>query len=192
MTPDQYLRTVLARHAVDVGPSSPVLQMRAAFMPLLQTWAGAQLLSVDPSGSFAKGTAVRTGTDLDLFISLKSTTTDTLQHIHNSLMTALRRAGLTPKPQTVSIGVRSANNVYDVDLVPARKWADLTGDHSLYHRKSGSHRKTNVARHIQVVRNSGRLEEIKILKLWRNQHRLEFPSFYLELTTIAALAGRPY
>ena len=60
MTPDEYLRDVLVRHRVDMGPSSPVLQMRAAFMPLLQEWAGSNLLSVQPSGSFAKGTAVRT------------------------------------------------------------------------------------------------------------------------------------
>jgi hypothetical protein len=67
----------------------------------------------------------------------------------------------------------------------------MTDDHSLYHRKSGTARKTNITRHINEVLYSGRLDEIKLLKIWRNQHRLEFPSFYLELTTIAALAGRP-
>jgi hypothetical protein len=40
-----------------------------------------------------------------------------------------------------------------------------------------------------TVRNAGRISESRILKLWRNQQRLDFPSFYLELTAIAALSG---
>ena len=34
-----------------------------------------------PSGSFAKGTAIQSRTDIDLFISLSASTTDTLQEI---------------------------------------------------------------------------------------------------------------
>jgi hypothetical protein len=192
MTVDQHLRNVLARNHVDMGPKSPVLKMRAALLPLLQEWAGTQLLSVEPSGSFAKGTAVRSGTDIDLFISLAHGTAETLQQIHNTLIKKLESKGFSPRRQTVSIGIRAGNNTYDVDLVPAKKRDDTTGDHSLYHRKSGSARKTNVARHIAEVLPSGRLDEIRLLKIWRNRHRLEFPSFYLELTTIAALAGRPF
>ena len=190
MSADNYLRSVLARNHVDIGPQSPVLQMRAAFIPLLQQWAGVDLLSVTPSGSFAKGTAVRSGTDIDLFISLAPTCAATLQQVHDTLIRALKTAGYTPKQQTVSIGVRAGNNTYDVDLVPAKKRDDQTGDHSLYHRKTGTARKTNINRHVQTVLHSGCLEEIKVLKIWRTQKRLDFPSFYLELTTINALTGR--
>jgi hypothetical protein len=28
------------------------------------------------------------------------------------------------------------------------------------------------------------------MKLWRNQHQLDFPSFYLEMVVVAALSGR--
>ena len=192
MTVDEHLRAVLARHHVDMGPTSPVLQMRAAFLPLLQEWAGSKLLSVHPSGSFAKGTAVRTGTDIDLFISLAHDTSETLQEIHELLIRKLKDAGYSPKRQTMSIGIRAGNNTYDVDLVPAKKRNDSTGDHSVYHRKSGTARKTNIARHIAEVRPSGRLDEIKLLKVWRNRLGLDFPSFYLELSTIAALANQPF
>ncbi len=34
---------------------------------------------------------------------------------------------------------------------------------------------------------AGRQQETRILKLWRNQKGIEFPSFYLELATIEAL-----
>src|SRR5687767_7699166 len=36
---------------------------------------------------------------------------------------------------------------------------------------------------------SGRTQEARIIKLWRNQKGFDFPSFYLELTVINALAG---
>jgi hypothetical protein len=44
-------------------------------------------------------------------------------------------------------------------------------------------------RNIATVRNAGRISESRILKLWRNQKQLDFPSFYLELTAIDALSG---
>lgn len=34
------------------------------------------------------------------------------------------------------------------------------------------------------------MQEIRAIKIWRNCHQLDFPSFYLELTTIEALRGR--
>ena len=37
---------------------------------------------------------------------------------------------------------------------------------------------------------SGRREEIRIIKLWRQQNALDFPSFYLELTVLDALSGK--
>jgi hypothetical protein len=40
-------------------------------------------------------------------------------------------------------------------------------------------------------RNSGRVNEIRALKVWRQCHNLDFPSFYLELTLIDALWGKP-
>lgn len=62
--------------------------------------------------------------------------------------------------------------------------------HSLYSNKTGSWLQTNVIEHIRIISQSGRLEEIKLLKVWRNRFGLDFPSFYLELFTLDALSGR--
>jgi hypothetical protein len=67
MTANQYLYGILLREAVDAGPNSPLLGVQAILMPILRQWAGDNLLGVYPSGSFRKGTAVRSGTDTDLF-----------------------------------------------------------------------------------------------------------------------------
>jgi hypothetical protein len=41
--------------------------------------------------------------------------------------------------------------------------------------------------HIAYVLQSNRLDEIRVIKLWRNQKNMDFPSFYLEMAVIEAL-----
>lgn len=190
MSSDAYLRNILAREAVDTGPKSPVLTVGVQLMPIIQRWAGAQLVDVRPSGSFAKGTANASGTDIDLFISLHETTSTGLREIYSSLAQAVGDAGYKPRLQNVSINVKV--NTYDVDLVPAKRQNNHNLDHSLYRRRADTWTKTNVDTHIATVRSSGRTSEVRILKLWRNQKGLDFPSFYLELATAMALSGNSY
>jgi hypothetical protein len=187
MTPDEYLLGVLQREAVDTGPTSPVLAVRATLLPLLNAWAGNLLSGVTPSGSFAKGTANHSGTDIDLLVSLSSGTSNTLKEIYESLFVHMQQAGYAPKRQDVSINIRVGG--YDVDLVPAKRQDTTGGDHSLYRRRKDTWTKTNVQMHIAYVRAGNRLLESRVLKLWRRQKGLDFPSFYLELATIKALAG---
>jgi hypothetical protein len=185
MTPDQYLSSILAREAVDTGLNSPVRGVQAWLMPMLREWAGDKLLTVHPSGSFMKGTAVKSGTDIDLFISLSETTVEPLKEVYNLLSDRLKAKGLAPVRQNVSLNVSIFG--YSVDLVPAKRQNAYATDHSLYRRKADTWTKTNVITHISTVLVSGRQAEIRVLKLWRNQKGLDFPSFYLELTAIAAL-----
>ena|SRR5438445_9665028 len=94
--------------------------------------------------------------------------------------------GYNPKRQNVSINVHV--NGYSVDLVPGKRQDTYSNDHSLYRRKADTWTKTNVTTHINHVRQAGRISETRIVKLWRNQKGLDFPSFYLELTVINALS----
>lgn len=187
MTPDEYLNSILRREAVDTGIYSPARGVQAQLQPAIQEWAGNMLLGVSPSGSFAKGTANHSGTDIDLFISLAQQTPNTLKEIYDTLFTKMSQKGWNPKRQNVSINVRV--NGFSVDLVPAKRQDAYSNDHSLYRRKADTWTKTNVATHISHVTGGGRLNESRIIKLWRNQKGLDFPSFYLELTVITALSG---
>lgn len=187
MTADEYLQNILAREAVDTSNTSPVRGVQTVLHPIINEWAGTQLRTVHPSGSFAKGTANRSGTDIDLFISLKSDTTNSLKELYYSLFNRMQAKGYSPKQQNVSINVRVGG--YDVDLVPAKHQGQNSEDHSLYRRRADTWSQTNVVKHIATVQNAGRISESRALKLWRNQKQLDFPSFYLELTVNNALAG---
>jgi len=188
MSADEYLQRILQREAVDTGLYSPVRGVQTTIQPIIQEWAGTQLAGVSPSGSFAKGTANKSGTDIDLFISLASTTTETLKDIYESLFTRMTQKGYSPRRQNVSVNIRV--NGYSVDLVPAKRQSAYGDDHSLYRRKADTWTKTNVTTHVNHVRQAGRIYESRILKLWRDQQKLDFPSFYLELTGINALSGQ--
>lgn len=188
MTADEYLQRILQREAVDTGPYSPVRNVQAQIQPVIGEWAGNLLVAVSPSGSFAKGTVNKSGTDIDLFISLAQNTPETLKQIYDSLFQRMTDSGYSPKRQNVSINVKV--NGYSVDLVPAKRQDTYSADHSLYRRKADTWTKTNVTTHINSVRQGGRINETRIVKLWRNQKGLDFPSFYLELTIINALSGQ--
>lgn len=188
MTPDQYVESILAKYAVPRGQSSPAQRLRAAVAGPICTWAGQQLNVLEYSGSYAKGTGVRGISDVDVFISLKSDTTNTLKEIYNSLYDLAQQQGWFPRAQNVSVGVTVSGT--RGDLVPAKVQSGYQNYHSLYLHKRDSWTQTNVALHVDTVRKSGRLREIRALKIWRLLRDLDFPSLYLELFTIQALSGR--
>lgn len=186
MSGDDYLRGLLAKYAVSTGSASPLRTLATyTIYPVLQSWANEHLREVTFSGSFAKGTANNCSNDLDLFISLKSTTPGSLKDIFQSLIDYSTRARWSPRGQDVSVGVVVGG--YHIDLVPGRVQEGYLNWHSLYRRSADSWTQTNVQSHIDLVAKSGRIEEIRLIKLWRHLAGLDFPSFLLELTVIEAL-----
>lgn len=87
---DAYLTTILNREAVDTSIFSPLWNVQATIQPLLNEWANRYLLDVRPSGSFSKGTANASGTDIDLFISLSDRTPETLKEVYGKLLRVSR------------------------------------------------------------------------------------------------------
>lgn len=185
VTPDQYVALTLANYVVKPGPAMAAL---AGVTPSLKIWANKYLNSIGPSGSFAKGTAVAGTTDIDVFISIKNNVPESLEQIYESLFQHCQKQLWFPRKQNVSIGISYGGA--SVDLVPGRQHENSQAYHSLYRNKSGSWTQTNTALHIAKVRGSGRIQEIRAIKIWRKCHGLDFPSFYLELTVIEALSGK--
>ncbi len=185
MTGLEYVNNVLKKYAVNLSKANQYYNL---FLPYFNEWANSYLVDVKISGSSKKGTAVSNGTDVDLFISLTSTTQNTLNEIYESLYAYMTEKGFNTRRQNVSIGID-----YDsdrIDLVPARRQSQYGNDHSLYISKKNSWTKTNIDTHITQVSNSNRTNEIKLAKIWRNLNNFDFPSFYLELVVIDALYNR--
>lgn len=189
MTPDQYVQFVVGKHRLsDTLDNSTATSVVAPLKRIISDWAGSCLCEIKLSGSRAKGTAIDLSTDLDLFISLSSTTQNSLKEIYDSLYSRMIEEGITARKQNVSIGVTYQGR--KIDLVPAKRQGQYGNDHSLYRRKADSWTKTNIDTHISHVRKSGRITEIAALKIWREEHNLEFPSILLECFAIDSLYGR--
>lgn len=158
MTADQYVESVLAKYAVPQGSSSPAEQLGVVVAGPLRSWANRYLHALQYSGSYAKKTGVHGISDVDIFISLKSDAPGTLKELYNQLYRFANEQGWWPRQQNVSVGVTI--NGTRGDLVPGKLQAGYQNYHSVYLRKSDSWTQTNVALHIDTVRNSGRLREI--------------------------------
>ena len=113
MSAEEYLRDVVQKYAVNAEGA------RAAgnqIYPILEKWSAGFLNKAEFSGSIAKGTGISLSTDADIFLSLSSTTPDTLADMYETLCNAVSAAGFPVRKQDVSVG--TTVNGYSIDLVP--------------------------------------------------------------------------
>lgn len=150
-------------------------------------------MEIKKSGSKAKGTAIKGKSDMDMFVSINDPNGYfSLKDIYDSLYDYLRQIINHVRKQNVSIGVKFRN--YDIDVVPARRvnsssyirQAMRYNDHYLWSNKKQNRMLTNIQKHIDIVRSSGIIDEIILLKIWKYQKNIDFPSIYLEMFLIEA------
>ena len=128
MTADEYLQNLINRNRVVTGEGSAASNAGNAVYQVVRRWADQQLRSGSYSGSYAKGTAIRGRTDVDIFISLKSDTTNTQIRTFDGLHDWISKNGYSyARKQNVSVHV--THNGIDVDLVPAVHLGGNTEDH---------------------------------------------------------------
>lgn len=190
MRPIDYLNSVLNRYITSPLLFLPFTPAYQTVVPILREWGNTSILDIGISGSNAKGTAIMGVADLDLFISLHPSVLDryTLEDLYNSLAQKMSGVGYVVRRQNVSVRVNHGGT--EVDIVPGVKFAGNTSDHWLHVTRSGRDRiKTNIDEHIRRVSNSGRINEIRLAKIWRKLCGLDFPSIYLEETVINCLSG---
>ena len=101
---NRYVDRIVRKYEVKKGPGTAVYQAGERLRGLIQRWYDTRLVRVHNSGSFAKGTSIRGGTDLDLFISLKPRSGKSLRTMFEGLHQYADQEGLRPHRQNVSIG----------------------------------------------------------------------------------------
>ncbi len=157
----------------------------------LKQWASSCYISVLNSGSREKGTAISIASDVDYLVSLTSdcnVNSGGLKKIYDGLYNHLKTKYNPVRTQNVSFRINIDN--LEVDITPARKHSGNTNDHWLYVSKQGTWKQTNIQKHISDISGSGRTKEIMLLKIWREQNGLEFPSIYLEYLSVKSLSGK--
>lgn len=188
MTAEQYLRGILKRYEVDTSVKSRVREVYKIAAAWAKEYQKEYVLESKISGSFAKGTANNNGIDIDVFISYANNTPGDLRSLYKGLYKYLDKTFGGAKARNVSIKVIYDN--YKIDVVPGRKQKGPGQDHSLYSRRRGKWLQTNIDKHISYVTDKKRKAEIRLGKIWRDNHDLDFPSFCVEMAVIKSLYGK--
>jgi hypothetical protein len=197
MTPSEYLRKVLEKQTLDPqGDELTDLEKRRQnVLATLNREFGDADKTISVAGSFAKGTMIRESYDLDLacyFGNEDTSAGDTLEDIYNNVKKALEK-GYRVGPKTSALRLRSnekdsLDKDFHIDVVPGRFTGPERTDAFLYVKSRDKCRmKTNLSVHIQHIRFSGCLDEIRLMKLWNLTTGLTLKTFVLELATIATL-----
>jgi hypothetical protein len=90
-------------------------------------------------------------------------------------------------PKTVSLQLPYKGG-FHIDVVPGRAQDNTYHYASLYKNGENSTMQTSIKIHIDSVRDSRNI--IKLMKLWRFLHSLEWETFALEQTVLRALKGQ--
>lgn len=127
---------------------------------------------------------------MDMFLSIEDPNNEkTLQTYYDEVYVFLKDEGYTVRKQNVSIGLKYYG--CDIDVVPAKKVNSQSyiryNDHYLWSNKHQSRMLTNIQKHIDIVQQSGVKKEIMLLKIWREKHKLDFPSIYIEQLCVEEL-----
>lgn len=196
MTDNEYLQKILKSQTLDSdGEEMKELRSRrGAVSDKLRDKYGSGP-SIRYGGSKAKGTMIKEAYDLDVicyFDNADNSAGDTLQEIYDSVAETFEEDyHIERKPSAIRLMSKDSANFgedYHTDVVPGR-FVDEDRDDVFLYRNSGEkgRQKTNLKVHIDHVKDSGAVDEIRLLKLWRARNELSVRHFVLELLTIDLL-----
>lgn len=188
-TIDQYAASTVEKYHVAADTESTSHRAADELIPLIKQWGKDFLDDIKLSGAYAKNTAVSLSSDVDVLVTLNPVPGREMKNIFWSLFEYLSDRDLRPETRRVSIQVQARK--MKVDLIPAYR-GQGAAPHILFNKKTGNEVHTDLTQHVHLVGNSGRQQEICAIKIWRERNKLDFPSLYLELTVLNALASEPY
>lgn len=139
------------------------------------------------AGSLAKGTIIRKQYDLDIVMywPFDPNPTFYLKDIYEAVGDVLKENYKYVNQKTVSWEIPSLKGDFHIDVVPGRALDQNYYEANLYRTDTKTRLKTSLKKHIDTVKKSGRIEVIRLLKLWREVNKVPLKkSFLLEIMAI--------
>jgi hypothetical protein len=199
MTTQEYLDSILAAQKLtdDGDELKDLKQHREDVEGLLTDAFKDSSPTIRYGGSKAKGTMIKDSYDLDIICYFPSDETDagdSLETIYNNVKKALEDKYYLEQ-KTSALRLRSKDEQgrhrdFHIDVISGRYVDGDSGDCYIYQTNGDKERlKTNLDVHIAHVRDSGVIEAIKLLKLWRIRKGIQIKQFVWELLVIKLLDG---
>jgi hypothetical protein len=199
MTDNDYLNDVLNSQNLDPnGSELEALQKEREKVEKLLRKQFGYSPTIKYGGSKAKGTMIKESYDLDIinyFPHDDTSAGETLEDIYNNTYNALcDEYSVERKSSALRLkdkNQQSYGTDFHIDVVPGRYIDGEDGDMFLF-RSSGEKKwlKTNLDVHIAHIRDSGVIDAIRLMKLWRVRNAVPIKIFALDLLTIDLLKHR--
>ena len=200
MDNDKYLRDVLDAQSLedDSKELKELRKHRKDVETLLREKFSESSPTIRYGGSKAKGTLIREYYDLDLICYFPHDDTspgETLKDIYNNVKNALAEK-YEVVPKTSALRLRSKEEAtrgqdFHIDVVPGRYTDESKTDCFLHQEGSEKSRlKTNPQVHIDDVKDSGVVDALRLLKLWKARKTLRVKQFAFELLSIKLLSTK--
>lgn len=192
MSNDDYLREVLRAH--EVQPDSTEMKdlqaARAEIEELIRSHFDDCGPTIRYGGSKAKGTMNLEEYDLDIIVYFPRTDTaagSSIKEIYENVQSALETRYIV-EPKTTALRVKNNERDLRIDVVPGR-FVDEKSVDAYVHQNGGSKKylMTNLDTHIEHIRDSGFVPEVRLTKLWRPCAGIEVRTFPLELVVVKIL-----
>ncbi|MGA7577734.1 MAG: hypothetical protein ACLQUW_10170 [Desulfobaccales bacterium] len=187
MSNDAYLRSLLAQQNLTQDQLNSLRSLREQIEGQLSVLQGSPRFYY--AGSFSKKTMIQESFDLDIVVYWPHNCGYSLKGIFNAVGEILKKHWNYPTPKTVSWELRFQGG-FHIDVVPGRAIDGTFKYANLYRRDNDSSLQTSIKVHIDTIRNSGRGDTIRLMKLWRAKRGVPFQkSLALELITIEGCKG---
>lgn len=188
MTPHDYLSGVLIRETVAPVQMATLQRLRDKIEADLRSSFGAAPRFYY-GGSYGKGTMLRLAYDLDIVMYFPASERSTLAELFGAVRKELVSRGYVVTPRTVALRLPYEGG-FHVDLVPGRAQDNSFRYATLFRNTSPpSTLQTSLKVHIDAVKKSGIGSIVRLLKLWRLQQGIDFPTFALEIAVARAMVG---
>lgn len=200
MTDKEYLESILASQDLsdDSTELEEIQEHRKNVEKILRDKFSASSPTVRYGGSKAKGTLIRESYDLDVICYFPHDDTgagETLKDIYNNVRNALAEK-YNVDPKTSALRLRSKDKDrfgqdLRIDVVPGRYTDDSKTDCFIHQQSAEKERlKTNLQVHIDHVKQSGVVDALRLLKLWKVRKAVRVKQFAFELLGIEVLAKK--
>jgi tRNA nucleotidyltransferase (CCA-adding enzyme) len=200
MTDNEYLERVLADQdlADDSAELKELQGHRRDVEKLLREESSDSSPTIRYGGSKAKGTLIKEYYDLDLVCYFPHDETgcgETLKAIYDNVRDALKeKYDVQEKTSAIRLRSKEATTFgkdFHIDVVPGRYVDASKGDCFLHQTQGDKERlKTNLQTHIDHIKDSGVVDAIRLMKLWKVRRGLRVKQFVFELLIIKLLAKK--
>lgn len=200
MTDNEYLEKRLEEQTLKTGSSElQDLDKRGQEVKtLLETKFSDSTPTIKYGGSKAKGTMIKAAYDLDIICYFPRDDEDaggTLKEIYEKVEQVLQAEyRVERKASALRLRDKAGDGPgmdFHIDVVPGRYIDGQSGDVFIYqHGVEKERLKTNLEKHLQHVKESGVINAIRLMKLWRFLNGLRIKHFALELLVIDLLSGK--